>query len=290
MDEDAIDVEALQAQIDLSMSFAKSLVSSWIEPHGIQRNFHKKDLEKELSDYMQRPARFDQLVLSKIDAQRMARLGVGASIPEGYNSASRETARLKGKLAGKKHSREEEDDIASQQASDTGESRAIAIKTKPKYDPFDVVHGKKKKKEKDNEHEDVNPQQISANSNVSQLQATISPKEMVSQCNDGPRPNSPTLSPSKKKKRKKLKVEKDTHDVEGSQAEASSALPCNGSNNELNPPSTPPRRSAGECIPLQHIGLYYSWPSRIGLIWCNSQKSTDSLPYTLIVIEYTTST
>jgi hypothetical protein len=59
MDEDAIDVEALQAQIDLSMSFAKSLVSSWIQPHGIQRNSHKKDLEKELSEYMQRPARYD---------------------------------------------------------------------------------------------------------------------------------------------------------------------------------------------------------------------------------------
>jgi hypothetical protein len=191
----------------------------------------------------------------------MARLGVGASIPEGYSSASRETARLKGKLAGTKHSREEDDDIASQQASDTGESRAIAIKTKPKYDPFDVVHGRKKKKEKDKEHEDANPQQISANLNVTQLQATISLKEMVSQCLDGPGLNSPTLSPSKKKKkRKKLKVENDTHDVEGSQAEAgvSSALLCNGSNNVLNPPSTPPRRSAGECILLQHTGLYYS--------------------------------
>jgi hypothetical protein len=59
MDEDAIDVETLQAQIDLSMSFAKSLVSSWIQPYRIPRNSHKKDLEKELSEYMQRPARYD---------------------------------------------------------------------------------------------------------------------------------------------------------------------------------------------------------------------------------------
>ena len=59
MDEDAIDVETLQAQIDLSMSFAKTLVSSWIEPHRIPTNPHKKDLEKELSEYMQRPARYD---------------------------------------------------------------------------------------------------------------------------------------------------------------------------------------------------------------------------------------
>ena len=58
MDED-VDVETLQAQIDLSMSFAKNLVSSWIEPHRIPRNPRKKDLEKEISEYMQRPARYD---------------------------------------------------------------------------------------------------------------------------------------------------------------------------------------------------------------------------------------
>ena len=88
-------------------------------------------------------------------------MGVGASIPEGYNSASRETTRLKGKLAGTKHSRDEDEDNATQQASDSeGESRAIAIKTKPKYDPFDVVHGKKKKKGKDIDHEDLNRQLI----------------------------------------------------------------------------------------------------------------------------------
>ena len=103
--------------------------------------------------------------LRKINAKCIARLGVGASIPEGYNSTSRETTRLKGKLAGTKHSREEDEDIASQQASDTeGESRAIAIKTKSKYDPFDVVHGKKKKKEKDIDDEDANRQLILASS------------------------------------------------------------------------------------------------------------------------------
>jgi hypothetical protein len=59
MDEDDIDVETLQAQIDLSMSFAQNLVSSWIDPRKIPRNPHKKDLEKELSEYMQRPARYD---------------------------------------------------------------------------------------------------------------------------------------------------------------------------------------------------------------------------------------
>ena len=195
-----------------------------------------------------------------MNAHRIARLGVGASIPEGYNSTSRETTRLKGKLAGTKHSREEDDDIASRQASDTeGESRTIAIKKKPKYDPFDVVHGKKKKKEKDIDHEDANPQLILANSNVTQLQATVSPKEMVSQSLDGPEPDSPTLSPSKKKKkRKKLKAENGSHDAKGSGETGASSTLCNGSNSVVNPPTTPPRHSAGECMLSQRTELYDS--------------------------------
>ena len=53
-------------------------------------------------------------------------------------------------------------------------------------------------------------------------------------------------------------MENGTHDVKGSQAEAgaSSALLYNGSSNVLNPPSTPPLRSAGECALSQSNGLY----------------------------------
>lgn len=57
IDEDALDSEALQAQIDLSMSFAQDLVSSWMAPHKFPTNSRKKDLEKELTDYMRRPPR-----------------------------------------------------------------------------------------------------------------------------------------------------------------------------------------------------------------------------------------
>ena len=57
IDEDAIDTEALQAQIDLSMSFAQGLVSSWMEPHKLPRSSRKRDLEKELSEHMRRPPR-----------------------------------------------------------------------------------------------------------------------------------------------------------------------------------------------------------------------------------------
>lgn len=155
-------------------------------------------------------------------------------------------ARLKGKLAGTKHSRDDDDALAPQKLSDSErESRAISIKKKAKYDPFDVVHGKKKKKEKDIGHEDANPQSITASSSVTQQQATISPKEIADHCLDGLEPHSPTLSPSKKrKKRKKLTVENGGGDIEGCEAGPSSAPLCNGSSNVLNPPSTPPGSSS----------------------------------------------
>jgi len=57
VDDDSIDTEALQAQIDLSMSFAQSLVSSWMEPHKLPTSSRNRDLEKELSEYMKRPPR-----------------------------------------------------------------------------------------------------------------------------------------------------------------------------------------------------------------------------------------
>ncbi|KAF9568929.1 hypothetical protein CPC08DRAFT_702048 [Agrocybe pediades] len=135
-DEDAIDTEALQAQIDLSMSFAQDLVSSWMAPHKSSTNSRKKNMEQELTEYMKRPPR----------------LGVGAVIPEGgQSSMSRETARLKGKLAGKKRYREEEDvpAVKTVASDDEADSRVSAIKKKARPDPFNVVHGKKKKKAKD---------------------------------------------------------------------------------------------------------------------------------------------
>lgn len=78
----------------------------------------------------------------------LPRLGVGAVIPEGHSQGlSRETARLKGKLAGSKRPREQDDVGPSQPIlHEEDESRAISIKMKARVDPFDVVHGKKKKK------------------------------------------------------------------------------------------------------------------------------------------------
>jgi hypothetical protein len=55
--------------------------------------------------------------------------------------------RLKGRLVGKKRGREEEAVNNKAISDDEGESRAGAIKKKPKLDPFDGM-GKKKKKQK----------------------------------------------------------------------------------------------------------------------------------------------
>lgn len=81
-----------------------------------------------------------------------ARLGVGATVPAGHHaSMSRETARLKGKLAGTKRPREQDAStlkLPPDNDDDEDESKSHAIKKKTKMDPFDVVHGKKKKKQK----------------------------------------------------------------------------------------------------------------------------------------------
>ena len=52
-----IDPEALQAQVALSMSFADSLVSSWLKPASGKLQRTHKDYENELKEHMRRPAR-----------------------------------------------------------------------------------------------------------------------------------------------------------------------------------------------------------------------------------------
>ncbi|KIK67934.1 hypothetical protein GYMLUDRAFT_238118 [Collybiopsis luxurians FD-317 M1] len=130
--DDDIDVEALQAQIDLSMSVTNDLVSSWINtPLKSKSSSYNQNLEAELKEYMRRPPR----------------LGVGASIPESSSVSSRETARLKGQLVGKgkKRAREEEEASTRPVSDDEGESRARAIRKKPVLNPFSIPALKKKK-------------------------------------------------------------------------------------------------------------------------------------------------
>ncbi|KAJ7240341.1 hypothetical protein B0H12DRAFT_1237366 [Mycena haematopus] len=129
-----IDNETLQAQIDLSLSYAQNLVSSWVKPSPKPTKNSSQALEAELKEYMRRPPR----------------LGVGAPIPETAASSSRDTERLKSHLSGKRAKRTRGDDdneLDSTQLSDAEDSRGASIKKKARIDPFEVSHKKKKAKE-----------------------------------------------------------------------------------------------------------------------------------------------
>ncbi|OCH92171.1 hypothetical protein OBBRIDRAFT_833641 [Obba rivulosa] len=136
MDEDDIDVEALQAQVDMSMAFTENLVASWMKSSHAKLPSSKKrgNEEKELEEYMRRPPR----------------LGVGAAPSESMSTFGRDTARLKGKLtsASKKRAREEEQLAAKAPSDDEEESRAGAIRKKHKIDPFAGPSKNKNKKGK----------------------------------------------------------------------------------------------------------------------------------------------
>ncbi|KAF9076859.1 hypothetical protein BDP27DRAFT_1357650 [Rhodocollybia butyracea] len=123
-EEEDVDLEALQAQIDLSMSVANDLATSWIKPANKPKPSYNQNLEAELKEYMRKPPR----------------LGVGASIPETSSSgSSRETARLKGHLGRGRGF------LHKQASDDEGESRAGAIRKKPIPNPFVMPAPKKKK-------------------------------------------------------------------------------------------------------------------------------------------------
>ncbi|KAG6833938.1 hypothetical protein H0H87_007949 [Tephrocybe sp. NHM501043] len=148
-DEDSIDLETLQAQIDMSMSFAQDMVSSWIKPSR-KLPSRGKDIEAELKEYMRRPPRCahltNRLFSECTDVAFEIRLGVGAAVPENSTS-SRDIARLKGQLVGKGNKRPREDEPDSKEkdrSDDEGESRGGAIKKKARVDPFGNINKKKK--------------------------------------------------------------------------------------------------------------------------------------------------
>ena len=59
--EDAVNLDELQAQIDLSMSVTDDLISSWLKTPNTKSNGlgNKNKIDKELHDYLRRPARYD---------------------------------------------------------------------------------------------------------------------------------------------------------------------------------------------------------------------------------------
>ncbi|KAG2060100.1 hypothetical protein BDR06DRAFT_948140 [Suillus hirtellus] len=122
--DDDIDTETLQAQINMSMSFAEDLVSSWIQPaHKANLSKGAVDAQKLLDEQLRRPPR----------------LGVGAPIPESSTTA-RDAARLKHHLIGKGLKRTPKDDntLNTEHHSEDEERRGGTVRKKMKLDPFAV--------------------------------------------------------------------------------------------------------------------------------------------------------
>ncbi|KAF7432937.1 hypothetical protein PC9H_004881 [Pleurotus ostreatus] len=127
VDDDSIDAETLQAQIDMSLSFAQDLVTSWIKPSNKMAPRSTRNIEDELKEYMRRPPR----------------LGVGAPIPESAGT-SRDAARLKQQLTSKGGKKRAADDMMDRNkkgdSDDDGEeSRAHAIRKKVKISDHDSI-------------------------------------------------------------------------------------------------------------------------------------------------------
>ncbi|KAI0321998.1 hypothetical protein OF83DRAFT_1168019 [Amylostereum chailletii] len=134
---DEIDTETLQAQLDMSFSFAQDLVSSWMQPSNklLSNGTGSAGYEKELQDILRRPPR----------------LGVGAPLPDtgSGSSTTREAVRLKLKLNGKGNKRARSKEYLEEKPcgsdDDEDESRTALIRKKVKVDPFARSDGKKKK-------------------------------------------------------------------------------------------------------------------------------------------------
>ncbi|TFK55448.1 hypothetical protein OE88DRAFT_1731142 [Heliocybe sulcata] len=147
MDDDIdIDIDALQAQLDISSSLADDLVASWIKPAVKNRlgssGSNGRLTEKDLEEY----------AAGELMGYCVCRLGVGASVPETAAVQGREAMRLKGQLLGsgkgkgKKRDREDGGDGEVRRGDESEEeSRAGAVRKKVKVDPF---AGKKKGKGK----------------------------------------------------------------------------------------------------------------------------------------------
>ncbi|KAI0796894.1 hypothetical protein C8Q75DRAFT_862668 [Abortiporus biennis] len=136
-DENDIDVETLQAQIDLSLAHTKNLVASWIKPYKTAHptTSHSTRNDEDIKEILKRPPR----------------LGVGAPIPASTGTLGHETIKLKNKLSGKKRQRDDEGLSQTQttHSDEEEESRGGAIKKKVKVDPFAGGKGKKKQKNAD---------------------------------------------------------------------------------------------------------------------------------------------
>ncbi|KAG6378739.1 hypothetical protein JVT61DRAFT_13012 [Boletus reticuloceps] len=146
---DDIDVESLQAQVDMSMSFAQNLVTSWIKPtHFAQLRSSGTNATQILEEELRRPPRYLMIFsVHGLTKQNLYRLGVGASIPT-VPPMSHEVSKLTRRL-GKNRAKHEsvvESQPQNPLKSDDEEHKGRPTKRKTKADPFGHEGRKKKRK------------------------------------------------------------------------------------------------------------------------------------------------
>ncbi|KAI0663205.1 hypothetical protein C8Q70DRAFT_1050886 [Cubamyces menziesii] len=209
-EQDGPDLETLQAQLDMSMAFTNSIVSGWMKSSKAKLPSYSRNDDKELEEYMRRPAR----------------LGVGASVPESTGVLSRETAKLRNKLTGKGKKREREEEAEPSRAGankgaaadsdddDEEDSRARVITKKARVDPFaSKGEGKKKKKKADpmaapqaagktNAIPSVLP---SASTGENDADVDVPSSSKGGAAAQAPEGDAPSPAPTSKKKKKKKK-------------------------------------------------------------------------------------
>ncbi|KAF9226633.1 hypothetical protein BS17DRAFT_494770 [Gyrodon lividus] len=132
--ENDVDLETLQAQIDMSMSFAHNLVTSWIKPTQLaQLRYNGTNATQILEEELRRPPR----------------LGVGAPIPAMVSEAG-EASKLKHRLvkSGRKNENGGPGETKTQgpSKSDDEEHKGRTTKRKTKVDPFALEGSKKRRK------------------------------------------------------------------------------------------------------------------------------------------------
>ena len=147
--ENDVDTKSLQAQIDMSMSFAHDLVTSWIKPtHLAQLRSSAVNATQLLEEELRRPPRYST-ILSVLRAykQNLYRLGVGASVPTAPPLAH-EASELKRRLGrnGAKNEGVVESQPQDPSKSDDEEHKGRPSKRKTKADPFRHEGSKKKRK------------------------------------------------------------------------------------------------------------------------------------------------
>ncbi|KAI0700766.1 hypothetical protein BC835DRAFT_1304003 [Cytidiella melzeri] len=208
VNDEGIDLESLQAQIDISLAQTQNLVASWLKPtrgESSSTSSSRLNQEKEIQELLKRPPR----------------LGVGAPIPASTGIVGHETMKLKGKLSGKKRGREPEDvDMAvsaEQSDGDEEESRAGAIKKKARVDPFAGSRAKGKKKQTAQSSDPTEPRQPSPKTPpLTEAQNSVDTVESPKHASNDVIGASP--AGKKKKKKKKRHGNADAADVHGMQA------------------------------------------------------------------------